>query len=706
MKKLALIFGLLCAGSLHAQCTGGGTITLAASPSESTIAACLSSVNVDGTVIVIPAGSTTFSTQMTATLHKSMTIQCAGNTTGSDSLGNPTGYNDQTYFIQGFGGGAGILPTPTAGKSIRVTGCTLEGDGTSVDSSGFFNLSGSMQSTPCSGSSGACMRFDHNHMTGFKTQNVIVLFGGWIYGVVDHNLFDTGTNGAGSVANGVRVSMPNYGGYQNANGSWYIASNWGGWDKIYFENNTFNYAFANDCTFGGRQVFRYNTFNYALIQTHETGDPLGCRETEVYKNKFTGGSPSTNNVELYARMGTGLSWGNTLSGVGTAIEFHDDRSECNTQSHPQTPPPGGLGYPGNTCWAGTVNTSGTSVTFSSGVNFAGPGTGSGIPQSTTPIVINGVQYAISAYNSSTSLTLSTSAGTQTGVNYYIPSNWDFAPASSSGYPVYGQFGYGSGDLLQGTTFGKNLCNTQFPVGSTDCANGLYTGRWPHLDLEPTYEWLNSYTGLSHIYNVGTGSNAALWTECQDYYTYSASFTGACSTGNGIGSGLLSARPSTCTPLTAYWATDTNTLYQCATTNTWSTYYTPAAYPHPLVSSSAATPTLNPGAGTYVGSQTVTISSTSGTVLCWNTGGSPATAGNGSSCTTGTAITTNSGTNCVSSHTVCGDITVSTTETVYAVAGSATLADSSIASAAYVINVSSISHKVLGTVQVEGTVVVE
>jgi len=64
---------------------------------------------------------------------------------------------------------------------------------------------------------------------------------------------------------------------------------------------------------------------------------------------------------------------------------------------------------------------------------------------------------------------------------------------------------------------------------------------------------------------------------RDYWFQSATFNGTA----GIGVGLLSARPATCTKGVAYWATDTNTLYKATATNTWTAYYTPYTYPHPL-----------------------------------------------------------------------------------------------------------------------------
>jgi len=58
---------------------------------------------------------------------------------------------------------------------------------------------------------------------------------------------------------------------------------------------------------------------------------------------------------------------------------------------------------------------------------------------------------------------------------------------------------------------------------------------------------------------------------------------------GIGQGRLSARPSTCTPVVGYWAIDTKTLYTCTAKNTWTNFYTPYTYPHPLVGSSGTPP---------------------------------------------------------------------------------------------------------------------
>lgn len=98
------------------------------------------------------------------------------------------------------------------------------------------------------------------------------------------------------------------------------------------------------------------------------------------------------------------------------------------------------------------------------------------------------------------------------------------------------------------------------------------------------------------------------------------------------------------------------------------------------SPSAATPTFSPVAGTYSSTQSVTPSTTSGTVICYNFTGAPATNGT-TGCTTGTLYTT--------------PISVSVSETLFAVAGGTGLLDSSVGSAAYVLQGSAPTFNPIG-----------
>jgi len=84
-------------------------------------------------------------------------------------------------------------------------------------------------------------------------------------------------------------------------------------------------------------------------------------------------------------------------------------------------------------------------------------------------------------------------------------------------------------------------------------------------------------------------------ENDEWFNYDASFDGT----SGCGCGTLGNRPATCTTGVGYWATDqsctdltnfvgrqptttiSGTFYRCPATNTWTEYYTPETYPHPL-----------------------------------------------------------------------------------------------------------------------------
>jgi hypothetical protein len=65
-------------------------------------------------------------------------------------------------------------------------------------------------------------------------------------------------------------------------------------------------------------------------------------------------------------------------------------------------------------------------------------------------------------------------------------------------------------------------------------------------------------------------------EDKDFWNHKASFNGS----SGVGVGLLSARPATCTTEgVGWWATDQSKLYRWHN-NSWEEYYVPYTYPHP------------------------------------------------------------------------------------------------------------------------------
>lgn len=151
-----------------------------------------------------------------------------------------------------------------------------------------------------------------------------------------------------------------------------------------------------------------------------------------------------------------------------------------------------------------------------------------------------------------------------------PSNWDQNSGGANGYACLDQAGRGIGQLLNGIGF----------PGALNSVTG--TIAWPNEALEPMYVFLNTWAQVpayprTIVTLADSTHDSTTFIQNRDWYQDASPFTGAA----GVGSGLFSARPSTCVPLVAYWATDQDTLYQCTATNTWTSYYTPYTYPHPL-----------------------------------------------------------------------------------------------------------------------------
>jgi hypothetical protein len=506
LLSLALLLSPLLGKELNAQ-----TIT-AASCNASDVQTALNSVSADGSTVSIPAGTCHWSTIVTFSKAYSTTIQ--GQTIISGTCAPPSGActatdNTIIYDDVNHGGSdpATLQLNTAAGKSLRLTGISMLCDTANTSGppyNGMIAVFGSSK----------LVRIDHNDITFCITGGKGINLDGWLYGVVDHNLF----NSSVSVTNDIEFQEPGWNGGSDPNGlgnaSWTDIDYFGTGNFMFAENNLFTGGgWAYDCTAGGRYVFRYNLVGpHVKLQTHGlTSDAhRSCRNMEVYNNSLVFSStPVSDNFAFLIELegGTGLFWGNTVTGF---VQFiHEDTVRTNNLTYSQTAPPNGWGY----C--------GTGVTG-------------------------------------------------------VTSAWD-QNTNSAGYACIDQVGRGKGDLLTGSSFPNIVDSVTNKVTS------------PNQALDPVYAWANTYNPVPQEGPDAYWSSAdSAIVENRDYYLElpnynepSATFTGTV----GIGQGLLSTRPSTCTPMVAYWATDQNTLYQCQAGNTWTTYYTPFTYPHPLVSGS-------------------------------------------------------------------------------------------------------------------------
>jgi hypothetical protein len=491
----------------------------AASCSASDVQAAFRSVTAATTIVNIPAGTCHWSTAQVK-----LTIPAGSSTLsilGAGSL-TTTGGGDQTVIVDDYSNSNPLLlvtTNSTPASFFRLAGITFQGGSTGTGNdkwAGIVMIGGSSQN----------IRVDHFHGSTATyspaSGSAALEYVGCTSGVTDHSIFDAPV---GSVNNAVHQYN---GGSCNGDTlgvgdqSWTQPTGLGSANFMFVEDSVFNNGAGNDCTDGGRFVYRHNAFNMTgppgyppAVQTHPTGVARlrGCRAYEIYANTFTAQPSNFMFSAVWLSSGTGVVWGNTIpsssAGGGTGVSnfIYGRVNRSNNNPYVQQPTPTGWGY----C----------------GTAFSGSG-----------------------------------------------SCWDQNAVAATGYACIDQIGRGAGDLLV----------NDFPTVTN---NRTGTCTWPNQALEPVYEWANAYSPVP-------SNPSHIWTQAEapalinrDYYLGTAdsgspiTFTGA----TGVGAGLLSARPGTCTALVAYWATDTNTLYQCSSTNTWTVYYTPYTYPHPLTQGS-------------------------------------------------------------------------------------------------------------------------
>ena len=411
--------------------------------------------------------------------------------------------------------------------------------------------------------------FRFHDLTFTMMQTTGISLNGDEWGVIDHSTFN------GSNKRGILIQHEAWGQIgSSGDNSWAQPDTMGTEKAVYAENNMFNITNASGvgsvaCQGGGRCVARYNILPY--LGTHGTDSSQrlrSIRHLEVYENTFNdNGSPVGEASQL--RGGTELFFNNTISptaGVGSypAILVPQEYRETD-----QWTPWGSVarGYKGGCDGTGPFdNNANGGAAFGSGTHNGSSG-GSNVLTDTTKNWTTNQWVGYSLVNHSTgpwgasiksnTATTITTYPASTGVNH----TWNAGDgyAIYQVYPCLDQPGRGAGTYISGGA------ETSPPSPSV----------WPSQAADPIYAWNNTEIGSGLVPAI-----SASYTHVQanrDYYDWTSSFDGT----SGVGQGLLSVRPSTCTPHVAYWATDTNTLYQCASTNSWIQYYSPYTYPHPL-----------------------------------------------------------------------------------------------------------------------------
>jgi hypothetical protein len=555
----------------------------AASCNETDVASAVAQAT-NGDTVIIPScpGGVTWTVQLNVTAGITLIGQGAGNTVITDNTSK--GGSDCSGLQNAL-----VNVSLTTNVFVRISGFTIIGlppPGNCGESSNHIHVSGSSHQ----------VRVDHitfapPAVTGIETV-------GDTWGVIDHNIF---LQNATKEVFSILVQHNSWAGVGSfGDNSWAQPDTLGQAGAVYIEDNTFvypngvNILTCIDSEAGGRFVFRHNTGcnSLGVHGMDSSGRLRSVRQWEVYNNDFVAipSQPLGNQFTgFFVRGGTGVIWNNNnQDGISdpyitmTQLTVYRD-----SDSYP--PWAGSTGQNGSTAWGANgcdgnspydTNDGGgsSSTAFGSGTASASSSldnmTANGSPGWTTNQWIgyslrNVTERWGSVIVSNTGNTITTNVirqGSSTDLQHAWASGDRFLILHA--YPCLDQTGRGMGNLFQ---------NTNPVLASTGLAGAASQA------IDPVYEWLNTHNGGTNFWGITSDSPQRVRAN-RDYYDYMTTFDGT----SGIGSGLLSARPTTCTAGlggntqgVGYWATDTQTLYVCNPANTWTVKYTPYTYPHPL-----------------------------------------------------------------------------------------------------------------------------
>ncbi len=579
-----------------------GATVEAKSPALADVKSAIASAH-DGDTVMVPAGEASWTSPLVIT--KGITLQGATSIEGpsrspavtdrtvvlddlprqSHSRPGPkqqqglsqkrTAFADATLFR---GQGPGAKPIPAVAlvqlgpnQCFRLTGFTFRyGSVTGIVDKALLCIKGTCPS----------VRVDHCRFDQLY-DNPFVMTHGQIYGVVDHCVFDERPR-----ALTFQVYHDGWGGHTHGDGSWADSAYFGSEKFLFIEDNTFRNANGYrsngiDSYAGGRYVTRHNYLVDTPIGGHgteSTGRFRGVRAIEVYNNTCVW---SLVDPRGQLRSGTMLEFNNIWTGKEDP-RSKSTRLTCYRQFRPFA------------FWGGANGDNHLDLNDSHGSYASGKHTGGN--NSATLVVANAgwrVNQWVGYSVMNTTQRLKGRIGAVFHPSSYVTANTSdtitFARDDSFGgpnmtfnngdsYAIYkllvalDQPGRGKGDLLADK-------------------NPAATGSWPHQELEPVYAWGNTYNKLRQL---DLASPYPTIQENRDFYNQKTPFDGTV----GVGVGTLADRPKTCTAGVAYWTTDQGEwdsthdgpdgqLYVCNAPNTWTFYYKPYTYPHPLVSGSPA-----------------------------------------------------------------------------------------------------------------------
>ena len=429
----------------------------------------------DGDVVNVPAGTATW----TATLNITKNITVSG--AGAAS----------TIIVNGITGGSGRPPLVSIKLArnlpFRMSGFTFRGGvATAKDSNGEIRIAGVSHS----------FRIDHCTFDGLYGTSLSVA--GFLWGVVDHNLFNC-LQGRSSGA--VEVKHKDWNGYDRGHGSWADDPYWGSEKFVFIEDNRIEFGGIGtiDSFEGARFVVRHNYIHNCGLEMHGSGGQgRSAKQVEEYNNIYVFDAAGTAGE---IRGGTIISHDNTWTNVARGHILQDFRYYSGQDTY------WGIANGQNVYDLNAPN--GTASYWVAGTH-TGPNGADSLTDATKNWTTNqwytptlGVAYIIrnktkeaAGIPAQQSWTLGNSSNTVTFSHVTFPGKLPLAFDTGDRYEIwkidrtFDQIGAGKGDLLTGAG----------PYGSTTMATPK---AWPNQAIEPCYSW-NNKDNNGKLLNLGAG----------------------------------------------------------------------------------------------------------------------------------------------------------------------------------------------------------